>query len=149
MPMGTGFLSGTAAVVLGGVFMVGAAVYDAGAVRVSVDENKLNGTHVHLIVPAAVVPVGLNFVPDRHFRDAAKELQPWMPAIKVAADELERCSDVTLVEVDDARDHVRITKQGHALVIDVNTPRETVHVSVPFNTVRAALHKIEAAGPRA
>lgn len=147
MPIGTGFLSGTAAVMLGGILVVGAAVYDAGAVRVSVDEKKVDGTHLHLIVPAAVVPVGLNLVPDRYFREASKEIQPWISVIKVATEELEKYPDLTLVEVDDMTDHVKITKQGHRLVIDVNTVDETVHVAVPFKTIRSAVRRMETMSP--
>lgn len=126
---------------------MGAAVYNAGAVQVRVDEKKLDGAHIHLALPASVVNVGLKFAPDYQLRHASKEVQPWVPAIKIATEELAKYPYLSLVEVDDTTDHVRIFKHGDKLVIDVDTPEETVHVSVPLSTILSAVKKIEAAGP--
>ena len=147
MPAGIGFLGGTAIAVMGTLVAVGAAVYEAGAIDVRVHENHAKGTNLHLIAPAALVPVGLEFVPDKVFRKCGPQVRPWLPAIKVAVEELQKYSDVTFVEVEDGHDHVTIKKLADKMVIDVNSPDETVHVAVPLKTIKSVLKKIEAANP--
>ena len=144
MPIGLGILGSAGVLVLGGVVVAGAAVYQAGAVRVSVDEKSPDGHHIHLIAPAAAVPIGRRFVPDHALRHAASEVRPWLPAIEIAVTELEKYRDFTLVEVDDAQDHVKIRKLGQTMVIDVDSADATVHVSFPLRSVMSALHRIEA-----
>jgi hypothetical protein len=144
MPTGLVILGGAGVLALGGMVVAGAAVYQAGAVRVSVDEKTPGGHHIHLIAPAAAVPIGLKFVPNDALRQASSEVRPWLPAIEVAVTELEKYRDFTLVEVDDAQDHVKIRKLGQTMVIDVDSTDATVHVSFPLRSVMSALRRIEA-----
>ena len=119
--------------------------YDAGAVRVSVVEKGPKGDHVNVFVPAILVPVALGFVPAKSFNVHDAETRRWLPMLKVASQELERCPDATLVEVKSPKEHVTIVKRGNALVIDVDDPGETVHVSFPVGVVRTVVNKLEAA----
>jgi len=114
-------------IVLGGV-----VVYNEGAVRVDVREKARDGSHVYLIVPAAVLPVAARFVPRERLKDARRQIRPWLPTIKAASEALARCSDGPLVEVDSHHDHVRIYKQGGSLFVYVDSDGETVHVSFPL-----------------
>jgi hypothetical protein len=132
----TASLAGTAAVV----------TYNAGAVRVSVDEKRPKGAHVHVFVPAIVVPVALGFIPAKHFHTHGnKDLQQWIPMLKAASQELDRCPDATLVEVTSPSEHVKISKRGNSLYIDVDDSGETVHVSFPVGVVQTVVNKLEAA----
>lgn len=134
--LGAASLAGTAAVV----------TYNAGAVRVSVDEKGPKGDHVHVFVPAIVVPVALGFIPAKHFHiQGNKDLHKWLPLLKVASQELDRCPDATLVEVTSPGEHVKITKQGNSLYIDVDDSGDTVHVSFPVGVVQSVVNKLEAA----
>ena len=132
---------------LGVVVLGGAIVYNAGAVRVSVLEKKPDGEHIHLVLPAAVVPVALKFVPEEKLRYASEKLRPWLPAIKVASEELARCQDGPLVLVEGSDEKVSITKQGGSLVIDVDSPDENVHVSFPLKTLASAAEELVAKAP--
>ena len=125
---------GTAAVV----------TYDAGAVRVSVVEKRAKGDHVNVFVPAILVPVALGVIPAKHFHTHDAETRKWLPMLKVVSEELERCPDATLVEVKSPDEHVKIAKRGNAVVIDVDDPGETVHVSFPVGVVRTVVDKLEA-----
>jgi hypothetical protein len=128
--------------------LAGALVYNTGMVRVEVREKSPNGQHISLAVPAVVVPIGVRLVPKEKLREALRDLQAWLPAIKVASEELRRCPDGPLVEVDSRREHVRIVKRGDALVIDVDSESETVHVSFPLGAVAyAASQLVTDAGP--
>ena len=120
-----------AAALMGGVF-----VYDMGAVSIRVRGKQPGGENVCLILPAAVAPVGVWLAPKKELRRAVNEAEPYMPALVAATDELARCPDFTLVEVNNPREKVRIAKQGDHLVIDVDDPNETVHVSVPLEAAR-------------
>lgn len=132
---------------LGTVVAVGAVLSSEGIVTVRVREKKPNGSRVFVAAPAMIVPIGLRFVPKKNLQQAAAELRPWLPTIRVATRELEKCADSTLVEVIDATDHVQILKRGRSIVVDVDDPEETVHVSAPLGALRHAIEQLAAAGP--
>jgi len=143
MPSGAGAVAGGAgAMVLGTLLVAGAFVYDMGAVRVSVREKNPGGENIRLIVPAAAVPVVLEFVPDAKLQDAAEEARPWLPVIEAVSEELARCPDGPLVEVISPHEKVTIVKRGDSLVIDVDDVNETVHVSVPLKVVGVVARQI-------
>ena len=129
------FLGKAAAVVGGTVLACGALAYSGGVVDVCVKEKTQQGHHIHLPLPALAGSVALQVMPERHFRHAPRELQQWLPAIRIAAQELRNIPDGPLVEVQNARETVRIVKDGGNLVIDVDNQRETVHVSLPLSMV--------------
>jgi hypothetical protein len=115
--------------------LAGAFVYNTGLARVEVLEKTPNGHHIRLYVPAVVVPIAVRLVPKEKLHEASRDLQAWLPAIKAASEELSRCPDGPLVEVDSRLEHVRIMKRGDALVIDVDDAGETVHVSLPIKII--------------
>jgi hypothetical protein len=123
---------------LGTVLVAGGIVSSQGFLHVRVMEKQKDGTHLRLVLPAMAVPIALRLVPDEHLREAAENVRPWLPAIDAAATQLADCPDGTLVEVIDPSEHVAIVKSGGSLVVDVDDPGETVHVSVPLATVRSA-----------
>ncbi len=132
---------------LGTVALAGAYVVHEGAVRVAVEEYKPGGTHLHLILPAVVVPLGLSVVPDYKLRDAAAQAREWLPALEAASAELARLPDTDLVEVRDAEEHVSVIKRGALLVVDIQSPREKVHVSFPLKTLNEVCRKLESLAP--
>jgi hypothetical protein len=137
MPAGAATVAGGAGTLfLAAAVMGGAFIYDMGAVSIRVQGKKPGGENIRLILPAAVAPVGVWLVPKKELREAAREAGPYMPAVMAAADELARCPDFTLVEVNSPHEKVRIAKQGGHLVIDVDDANETVHVSVPLDAAR-------------
>lgn len=135
---------------LGTAALAGAYMFHEGAVRIAVDQEAANGKkeeHVHLLVPVTLVRAGLHFVPDAKLRRAAVQIRPWLPAIRVASRELARLPDADLVEVQDAKEHVRIAKRGNLFEIDVTSPRETVHVSFPPKLADEVAQRLESLGP--
>jgi len=126
----------TGMAVLGGALGIlvlgGIAVYNEGAVRVDVREKTGDREHIHLVVPAIVLPVAVRLVPRDKLKDARHDIRPWLPAIKAASEELGRCPDGPLVEVDSNHEHVRIHKLGGSLFIAVDSEDETVLVSFPL-----------------
>jgi hypothetical protein len=133
--------------VLGTALVTGAALSSEGFINVRVDEKEADGHHIHLIVPAALVPVGLRFVPREHLVEASQNLRANMPIIDAALPALEQCPDGVLVEVTDPGEHVLVAKVGGSIVIDVNDADDVVHVSVPLRAAESAIHQIAAANP--
>lgn len=129
-----------------GTAMVGAAALSSeGFIHVNVNEKKADGDHINLIVPAALVPVGLRFVPREHLAEAEQNLRANMAIIDAALPALKQCPDGVFVEVTDPSEHVLVAKVGGSIVIDVTDPDETVHVSVPLRAAESAIHEIAAA----
>lgn len=147
MPFSAGFLGGVPAVMLGTVLVGGAALYSAGTVRVAVHEKKPGGTNISLALPAAAVPLALKFVPDRRLQNLPPEMRAFLPAIQIAGRELAGYPDVTLVQVENPHEKVSIVKRGGSLVIDVDSRRETVHVSFPLRIVAAVARDLETSAP--
>src|ERR1700680_4647939 len=114
-----------------------AAVYTfrEGVIRVDVDEFREGGSHVHLWVPAAAVPIALRCAPRDRLQDGAEKIKPWIPTIRQLAKELEKYPEANLVEVVDGDDHVQIRTHAGKLQIDVHQPGESVHVAFPISTL--------------
>jgi hypothetical protein len=136
------FLTKLGAGVLGTAVVGAAALSSQGFIHVNVREKGPNGDHIRLIVPAAVVPIAMQFAPHHDLEEAARQIREYRPIVDAALPALEECSDGVLVEVVDRTDHVVIAKSGGSIVIDVNDPGDTVHVSVPLRTVQRSLHQI-------
>jgi hypothetical protein len=128
--------------VLGTVMVAGAALSSQGFIAVRVHEKKADGTHLRLIVPAALVPATLHFVPKDNLKDAARDIRPYLPIIDAAIPALEDCPDGVLVEVTDPQEHVLIQKSGGSVVIDVDDHGDIVHVSVPLRAAQSSIHQI-------
>jgi hypothetical protein len=143
-------LAKVAAGMLGTVALAGAYLFHEGAVRIAVDQEAGDGRRaeqVHLLVPAALFCVGMHFVPEARLHRAAAHIRPWLPAIRAASRELARLPDADLLDVQDAREHVRVAKRGNLLVIDVTSPQEKVHVSFPPKLADEVAQRLESAGP--
>ncbi len=136
-------------VVLLALLSLAVFAYSSGVVRVYVLEKKPGGDRINLFVPAILVPVALKFMPAQDRRRTAAELEPYLPALMAATDELARCPDAVLVEVKGPREHVSIRKLGRSLVIDVDSSDEIVHVSFPLKMVTSVLAEFERAAPLA
>lgn len=137
MPVATGTVAGGAGTLfLAAALAGGAFIYDMGAISIHVQEKKPGGENIRLILPAAVAPVGVWLAPKGKLREAAREAGPYLPALEAAAQELARCPDFVLVQVESPHEKVLVTKRGGHLVIDVDDENETVHVSVPLEAAR-------------
>jgi hypothetical protein len=133
--------------VLGTALVGGAALSSEGFIYVNVQEKHPGGTHVNVFAPAALVPAALHFVPRHHFADSSHDMRQALPIIDAAIPALNDCPDGVLVEVEEPGEHVLVAKHGGSIVVDVNDPDETVHVSVPLEAAESAIHQIAEANP--
>src|SRR5713101_3469581 len=92
----------------GTLVLAGVYTFREGVIRVDVDECHANGSHVHFLVPAALVPMAMDLTPQEYLKDAGEEARPWLPTVRALTKELKRFPDVDLVDVRDRESHVQI-----------------------------------------
>src|SRR5271163_1350782 len=123
------------------------AICSEGMIEVNVVERQPEVHHVYVIAPAMLVPIGMHFAPQRDLSRAAAQIRPWLPTIRAALDQLRESDDVTLVEVKEPGEHVRVAKEGGSIVVDVQDEDETVHVSTPIRAISSTIEQLAASGP--
>ncbi len=124
---------------VGSGLMLAATVAVTGVARVQI-EDRAEGFSLDIPVPALLIEGGAlvaSFaLPDDELARLRVELGDVEPIVSSMLDELVALDDVVLVEVNDGSDWVRVEKRGGALVIDVEEPDTSVHLSVPLGSVR-------------
>ncbi len=139
-----------AALGLGGTFVLaGAYTFHEGVIRIDVDEFRSGGSHVHIWVPAAAVPMAMHFVPGEHMRHSSEQAREALPVLHAIVKELKKYPDADFVEVVDHDQHVRVRTHGGKLQIDVDAPDEKVHVLCPLSTIEDVTSQLEERGPAA
>jgi hypothetical protein len=129
----------------GTVAAAGAYTFHEGVMRV--DEDHFDGRHVHVWVPAAIVPMAMHVVPSRHLSRAAAQAGPWLPTLRALTKELRKYPDAELVEIEDGNQYVRVRTRNGKLLIDVNEPGETVHVACPLAMIEDVSRQLETQAP--
>ena len=133
-----------AALGLGGTLVLaGAYTMREGVIRVDVDEFRQDGSHVHMWVPAAAVPMALHLVPNKEMGHITREAREAMPILHAFISELKKYPDAEFVQVDDNDQHIRIRTSRGKLQIDVDTPDEKVHVLCPLSTIADVTEQLE------
>lgn len=127
--------------------LAGAYTCREGLLGVQVDERHPGGSHVHVWLPAAVVPMAMHFVPRRQLERAAHQAGPWMPTLRALTRELRTYPDAELVDVRDARETVHIRTRHGKLLVDVQSPEETVHIACPLAMIEDVASALQAKAP--
>jgi hypothetical protein len=139
-----------AALGLGGTLVLaGAYTMREGVIRIDVDEFRSGGSHVHMWVPAAAVPMALHFIPAEHMRHVTHEAREAMPILHAFVKELKKYPDAEFVQVDDGNQHVRVRTVAGRLQIDVDAPDQKVHVLCPLSTIEDVTVQLEEHDPGA
>lgn len=131
----------------GTVVFAGAYAFHEGVMRVDVNEDRRDGAHVHVWIPAAVVPMAMHVIPSRKFGSATADIGPWLPTLRALTKELKRYPEAELIEVESAKEHVRIHTDNGKLLIDVTEPGEDVHVACPLAMIEDIASELEAKSP--
>ncbi|HET9994848.1 MAG TPA: hypothetical protein VFQ18_05535 [Candidatus Acidoferrum sp.] len=127
--------------------LAGAYTFHEGIIRVDVDEYRSGGSHVHLWVPAAAVPMAMHFVPRGHMCVASEHAREFLPIAHAIMKELKKYPDADLIEVRDGEQHVQIRTSHGKLQIDVQDPGETVHLLCPLSTLDEVTSQLETSAP--
>ena|ERR1700730_10592781 len=113
----------------GTIVLAGTYTFHEGILRVEEDRG---GRHIHVWVPAAIVPMALHVIPRHRLERATAHARPWLPMFRALAKELEKYPEAELVEVRDGNQHVHIRTHDGKLLIDVTEPDANVHVVCPL-----------------
>jgi hypothetical protein len=141
-------LIGKIALTLGSTLALATAyTFHEGVIRVDVDEARGDGAHVHVWLPATVVPMVLHFVPKQKLREGLQQAQPFMPTVRALTKGLQKYPNADFVEVIDEQQHVKISTENGKLRIDVDSPDEHVHIACPLATIRDVADQLESASP--
>ncbi len=127
--------------------MAGAYTFHEGVIRIDVDEHRDDGSHFHLWVPAAAVPIAMYLAPHRHLAQAAREAEPFLPTLHAITKELAKYPDATFVDVQEPGQHVQIQMHNGKLQIDVNDSGETVHILCPLAVIEDVATQLESHRP--
>jgi hypothetical protein len=137
-----------AVVVLGStVVLAGAYTFHEGVLKIDVDEQRSGGNHVHLWMPAAVVPMALHLVPRQHLREVSQQALEAMPTARAFARGLRKYPDAELVEVQADDQHVRIRTADGTLEIDVTGEGQDIHVRCPLAMLEDITSQLEQTAP--
>jgi hypothetical protein len=131
------------------IVLAGAYTMREGVIRIDVDEFRSGGSHVHMWVPAAAVPMAMHLVPDKHWRHASEQAREAIPILHAIVKELKKYPNADFVEVMDHDQQVRIRTHDGKLQIDVDAPDEKVHVLCPLSTIEDVTIQLEEHGPSA
>jgi hypothetical protein len=143
------FLAKAALGVGGTIVMAGAYTFHQGVIRVDVDESRSGGSHVHLWVPAAAVPMAMHLVPKQQLRCASEHGRDFVPLAHAILKELKKFPDAELIEVDDGVHHVHIRTHEGKLQIDDTEPGQDVHLLIPLSTLDDVSSQLESSAPTA
>ncbi len=133
-------------VLMGSGFLLAASIVQTGLVTVKVHESGPNGTHIYLPLPAILVHAGLTVLPalieDDVWEDVRTDLGEWAPVAAEALRSVEDAPDAVLVEVENARESVRIEKVGRSLEIRVRDGKDSFEISLPANLLGRVAREI-------
>jgi hypothetical protein len=129
--------------------LAGAYTMREGVIRIDVDEYHSGGSHVHMWVPAAAVPMAMHFVPSKQLRHASENAHEALPILHAVVKELKKYPDTEFFQIDDNDQHVRVRTHGGKLQIDVDSPDQKVHVLCPLSTIEDVTSRLEEHAPGA
>jgi hypothetical protein len=133
--------------VCAGTIVAGAgALCSEGFIRVDVAQSRGELRHINVTAPAMLVPMAVQFATHMKSRDqiakAGEQIEPYVPAIRAALRELNEGGDMTLVDVIEPGQHVRVSKSGGSIVVDVDNQDAIVHVSAPIRAISGTIQEI-------
>ena len=138
------------AVVLGlGILVSGTAGatayawHRAGNVRIAIHQTCPGGTDLSLRLPALLVNAAIALCPLPSDAELHARLDAVAPVLRSISGRLASMPDAVLVDVKDEGGTLRIEKLGADMLIHVASPRERVDVSVPVESLRRLVEKLE------
>src|SRR5438132_13958865 len=87
------------------IVLAGAYTMREGVIRIDVDEYRAGGSHVHMWVPAAAVPMALHFVPDKHMHHMSHDARQALPILPAIVKAPNKYPDTGSRQVDDPDQH--------------------------------------------
>jgi hypothetical protein len=110
--------------------------------------DKVHGKRIFVPVPVGLMNFGLNMIPGEMLSQVRNDLGPHRKIVQSLANELENLPDTDFVDVQSKNERVLVSKNGRNLIIDVQTPEESVYVSVPIRSTSSIVAKLASMSDR-
>lgn len=104
--------------------------------------DKIEGKHVFVPIPVGLVNHGINMFPGHVLQQVRGDIGPHHRIIQQLSSELENLPDTDFVEIQKANERMLISKSGRNLIINVDTPEESIYVRVPIRSTGALIAKL-------
>lgn len=133
--------------VAGWAVLIGVVYAHGGVMTVRVHEAN-EGLDLYLPVPMVVVDgvvaTASHVMPQEDWLNLQAELDlgEWEPLVREVLEVLDDCPDALLVEVIDDHEHVRVSKEGRYLKVEVDADDVDVRVSIPTRSVRRTVNRL-------
>ena len=139
-----------AALGIGGTLAVaGAYTFHQGILRIDVDEYRAGGSHVHVLLPAATVPMVMHLVPRQNMECMSKDARDALPVVHAIVKELNKYPNTEFLDIVNGSEHVLVrTKRGKLQIDDVASDKN-VHVLCPLATIEDVASQLEESAPGA
>lgn len=128
-----------------GVTTFAVNAYRAGMLVIRIQEAGPHGMDLAIQIPAILVPMALQFVPDEALNQVAHRTADWGPAVRAATKAFSESPDFLLVQVDSPGEQVRISKERGRLIVDVSSIEERLHISLPLRILGPVIKQLEGA----
>lgn len=133
--------------VAGWAVLIGVVYAHGGVMTVRVHESD-DGFNLYLPVPMVVVDGAVatasHVMPANEWLELQAELDigEWGPLVREVLEVLDDCPDAVLVEVFEEHEHVRVTKEGRYLKVEVEADDMDIKVSIPTRSVRRTVNRL-------
>ena len=107
-----------------------------------VQVHERNGDDVRICMPAAIADLAFTLAPGHCMQTAQCRLRDYRPLVNQVCRTMKESPDFTLVESRTSDEAVRVRKQGTDLLVEVQSPGEQVHLSIPVHLVNTILSRI-------
>jgi hypothetical protein len=147
----TAKIVGVTAVVLavllaGGVTWAAVATWQAGAIRVRIQDHREGGTDVAFVLPAVALDAALAVVPEHARAEMEIDAQAAqvLSLLQGLCADLEGRPDFVLVEAENANERVRVEKKDGALRVSVESSDESVRIEIPLASIAKVARWLDA-----
>lgn len=132
--------------ILGSGIVLAASVVHSGMVTVKINESGPDGTRLYVPVPAILVHAGMTVLPalveEDVWEEVRTDLGEWAPVAAEVLRAVEDAPDAVLVEIENARESVRIEKDGRTLEIRVRDGKDSFEISLPASLLGRVAREI-------
>jgi hypothetical protein len=121
----------------GGVAWAAVATWQAGAIRVRIEDHRSGGTDLAFVLPAAALDAALAVVPESARAEIELDADAGrvLSLLHAVCGDLERQADFVLLEVEGHGETVRIEKRGGCLLVRVDAHEESVRLEIPLASI--------------
>lgn len=133
--------------VAGWAVLIGVVYAHGGVMTVRVHEAQ-EGLDFYLPVPMVVVngavATASHVIPSEEWLDIQTELNigEWAPLVREILEVLDECPDAVLVEVFEEHEHVRVSKEGRYLKVEVDADDVDIRLSIPTRSVSRTVNRL-------